>query len=681
MPLSYSKWDNLDDSDEEEAKPTTSASTSSPDRDPAMDQFLSLGRDASVAQIQEKIKGMSAETRESLLRHEKGGLLKRVLELDPNKSYEAGEIFGTAPPVAATNSAPAPAAAKKAPALKPTPKPKAAPPKPSEPPPKAPSPPPKHVSPPKQMTHADDDDDEPRFEDITDEIAASQTQAQPLTTPSSPAPASVSAPAPAPPLAHPPASAPAPASAPTAGEPTSADIKSILGLDDQNPTPTAITPSLGGGHKSFTFVRLPADVNLPIEAQTGFDLPGGDTLPMLLAPVFKSDLKFDEDTFKAHMEAAVEQAQQTAAKQTKNANGLVDGAEGPVKPSMHDLEMHSMRGVCEAWPLASASYENGWMAVKLYIDEVGALRKRPRNARAEAIATATGQLGLAIHGDAYVGRLHLGATFGEENNVDFSVDELAAHSPWLVAARTLRESEKERRGYDANAQIDKKSAATPTYTSGGDAQGGDRYAWSQDDESVEVRVLKGVPTGANAKHRVKVSYGSGGEELKVCVDGQPLLELAPLFARVQPFECSWSLDGAELVVNLEKCDAKPWLDLIVPTEQPTGNKPPPKPKEVRGHKEVPGKPGQPAARMRVLKDAADGGDVPYYAPSAPTPSGALPSGIASQGVYTAPPPKVEAPPVAEAATLEYGGKAPADQCDACKPDRAESAGTPRRHKH
>ena len=36
-------------------------------RDPAMDAFLALGRDASVAQIQEKIKSMSAETRESLL--------------------------------------------------------------------------------------------------------------------------------------------------------------------------------------------------------------------------------------------------------------------------------------------------------------------------------------------------------------------------------------------------------------------------------------------------------------------------------------------------------------------------------------------------------------------------------------------------------------------------------------
>ena len=103
-----------------------------------------------------------------------------------------------------------------------------------------------------------------------------------------------------------------------------------------------------------------------------------------------------------------------------------DGAAGPnPAPTMAQLETHSSRGVCEAWPLASADKDNGWLAVKLYIDEVGALRKRPRNARAEALATASGQHGLAIHGDAYVGRIHLGAKFGEEINLDFGVEELA----------------------------------------------------------------------------------------------------------------------------------------------------------------------------------------------------------------------------------------------------------------
>ena len=78
----------------------------------------------------------------------------------------------------------------------------------------------------------------------------------------------------------------------------------------------------------------------------------------------------------------------------------------------------------------------------------------------------------------------------------------------------------------------------------------------------------GVPTGPQAKRRVKVSYGPRGEALHVEVDGKAVLDVAPLYGRVQPAECSWSLDGAVLLVNLEKAPpAAPWLDLIRPSEQ------------------------------------------------------------------------------------------------------------------
>ena len=58
MPVSYSKWDNIEDSDDEDTTPST-AKPSVPERDPAMDNFLKLGRDASVAQIQDAIAGGS----------------------------------------------------------------------------------------------------------------------------------------------------------------------------------------------------------------------------------------------------------------------------------------------------------------------------------------------------------------------------------------------------------------------------------------------------------------------------------------------------------------------------------------------------------------------------------------------------------------------------------------------
>ena len=57
MPVSYAKWDAIvDSSDDEEAASSSKPSDGNPGRDPAMDEFLNLGREASVEQIQEKIK-------------------------------------------------------------------------------------------------------------------------------------------------------------------------------------------------------------------------------------------------------------------------------------------------------------------------------------------------------------------------------------------------------------------------------------------------------------------------------------------------------------------------------------------------------------------------------------------------------------------------------------------------
>ena len=43
-----------------------------------------------------------------------------------------------------------------------------------------------------------------------------------------------------------------------------------------------------------------------------------------------------------------------------------------------------------------------------------------------------------------------------------------------------------------------------------------------------------------------------------------MLFLSPLFARVTPDECAWTLDGGEVVVTLEKADSKPWSEPTLP---------------------------------------------------------------------------------------------------------------------
>jgi len=331
-------------------------------------------------------------------------------------------------------------------------------------------------------------------------------------------------------------------------------------------------PSLGG-RRAFTFVRLPVENSVAMGEQMGFDLGDGDVLPTLLAPLFKSDLKLDPEV--VARETAARYAEMVAMQEQQAGKGAAAGgvsaevASGAMKaqaaggeelPSSSELEKQAKLGVCEAWPLASASDANGWIAVKLYIDEVGALRKRPRNARAEALCAAAGQPDVTIHGDAYVGRvIHTGKWHLDENNGDFNLHELAHDSPWIIATRRAKEG---RSDFEKEEKAKKVHQKEVVLASGAD---GDVYSWNQTTEEVEVRLKKGVPTGPASylKKRIKVSYGRG-TSLVVSLDGTSLLTIGKLFDRVTPDDCSWLLDGSEIVITMEKMDPRPWVDLALP---------------------------------------------------------------------------------------------------------------------
>jgi len=41
------------------------------------------------------------------------------------------------------------------------------------------------------------------------------------------------------------------------------------------------------------------------------------------------------------------------------------------------------------------------------------------------------------------------------------------------------------------------------------------------------------------------------------------VEVSPLFETVSPDDCTWTMDGAEVVLTLEKPDARPWATLCL----------------------------------------------------------------------------------------------------------------------
>lgn len=77
----------------------------------------------------------------------------------------------------------------------------------------------------------------------------------------------------------------------------------------------------------------------------------------------------------------------------------------------------------------------------------------------------------------------------------------------------------------------------------------------------QVRV-RGAPEGRGAARRVSVRHGRG-DRVGVSVDGSVIVELMPLFDTVAPDDCTWTLDGGEVVVTMEKAEARPWATLCL----------------------------------------------------------------------------------------------------------------------
>ena len=311
------------------------------------------------------------QTKENLLRHEKGGLLKRMMELDPTREYEAGEIWGT-------NQKPAaPAPPKPAPQKKPA---APAPPKPAPSAAKLPTPPPSkatpsastpsvagaqgssaaHSQPPataaaggtwRKLGEGLEELDKPPEDDAVAKASA-PTRTQPAVSSATRASVDYSK------FAKcvdddldgiddesPSTSG---GGAPAAGQPAKGDtgIATKLGLPtaavDLSDASTASAAAAAAAssvvaegteflspesasERAFTYVRVPFDCALPIESQTGFDLGGGDILPRLLAPLFKGNESLDEETVQRETAARFKELRMQAAAERRAKGELVEG--------------------------------------------------------------------------------------------------------------------------------------------------------------------------------------------------------------------------------------------------------------------------------------------------------------------------------------------------------------------
>ncbi|KAK2080672.1 hypothetical protein QBZ16_000526 [Prototheca wickerhamii] len=138
------------------------------------------------------------------------------------------------------------------------------------------------------------------------------------------------------------------------------------------------------------------------------------------------------DAAKAHFARVrpAKTAAQRAAQLAELRAKLPPGAEGALEGRL--MDMATSLNMVESVALLPNMPAHGFVGVNLYVDDEGAIRDAPVNARASEVATLCGKL-VQVRGDAFLARvLDNGDDFERR---DFTLADLSSTAPWVAAAR------------------------------------------------------------------------------------------------------------------------------------------------------------------------------------------------------------------------------------------------------
>jgi hypothetical protein len=135
--------------------------------------------------------------------------------------------------------------------------------------------------------------------------------------------------------------------------------------------------------------------------------------------------------------------------------------------------------------------------VTMYIDAVGALKRLPINPRAADLADRCGYgMGVAFHGDVYLGRLDRGAV-GGARNIDFTVADVRGPSAkWVQTAHAENMARQQAEGGRSGGVSAEELASR-----GGEGEG---YKWTQNPEEVRSRSTRKKTSRSHRSHHVGV---------------------------------------------------------------------------------------------------------------------------------------------------------------------------------
>ena len=298
---------------------------------------------------------------------------------------------------------------------------------------------------------------------------------------------------------------------------------------------------------AISYILIPADTSKPMEER---NFPIGEQGLVL------------EDYLKPHFVTGgkgvdLDLLEQNAAQTLASSIG---DRENPLTVTRESLAQVAQQASIETFDLVHATEANNHEAVKIYLDEVGMLKRLPLNSRATKLAEKAGyNPPPQFYGDVFLARVYETGRNGSIHRrpLPLALSEVSLDSPWLRDAAM--------HNLEYQAQMDRITGRTSQNiqqpaiagTEGPKDEG--CYSWTQTEEELEVKVE--LPLETNSKS-IKVNFRAN--ELQItCMDISLTLGL---FERVDVDGCTWTLESngtsKSLVATMEKQEPAYWPRII-----------------------------------------------------------------------------------------------------------------------
>jgi len=355
----------------------------------------------------------------------------------------------------------------------------------------------------------------------------------------------------------------------TAEERRIKEIRNIMKEPDDmdvNDTDIMEKQTQKANYEEVSFVHIPTDESIPMKElkfkvnQNDVQNNKGDLLLEYLKPFFSAMSKTVD------LSLLKDQATQQF------------GTEGAPAISQDALKKVAQQGQVESFTLVHPIPSNKFTGVNLYLDEVGMLKRLPRNKRGSDIAL---QAGFApapqFYGDLFIGRIKTKPTI---KNINFNIgQDTSPDTEWLKRA-TMENLEYQTEMNRITGKSDQVQAPIDGQDGIAKLEQGGLYSWTQTDEEIEVVVSVGVPPSMKKEEvddtstpsqppltikevkasGLKVKFGS--KKITVIFQGKELLDLK-LYASIDSCMGTWTLEynekkGTSVVITCEKIDEVSW---------------------------------------------------------------------------------------------------------------------------